>query len=113
MGRRLRARSPSPRAGSSAGHRPTCAASIGASILPTVRRLTFVVWVLALASSARAAEPGNNEEARVHVRQATAAYNLGLYLEAANEYEAAYRQTLDANLLFNIGQAYRLGLSTA
>jgi hypothetical protein len=46
--------------------------------------------------------------ATAHVRKATAAYNLGKYPEAAKEYEAAYEQTLDANLLFNIGQAYRL-----
>jgi hypothetical protein len=46
--------------------------------------------------------------AAIHVRKATAAYNLGKFAEAAKEYEAAYEQTLDPNLLFNIGQAYRL-----
>jgi len=46
--------------------------------------------------------------ATAHVRKATAAYNLGKYTEAAAEYEAAYEQTLDPNLLFNIGQACRL-----
>jgi tetratricopeptide (TPR) repeat protein len=72
-----------------------------------VRKLISIVLVFVLSSSAWAAEPGS-DEAKGHVRQATAAYNLGNYLQAAKEYEAAYYQTLDANLLFNIGQAYRL-----
>lgn len=72
-----------------------------------MRKQISIVLVLVLASTAWAAEPGN-EETKAHVRQAVGAYNLGNYLESAKEYEAAYRQTLDANLLFNIGQAYRL-----
>jgi tetratricopeptide (TPR) repeat protein len=68
--------------------------------------LAFVL-LLAMACPARAADPAI-DEAKAHVRAATAAYNLGHYNEAAGEYEAAYRQTLDPNLLFNIGQSYRL-----
>jgi hypothetical protein len=63
--------------------------------------------LLTMASPARAADPAI-DQAKAHVRAATAAYNLGHYDEAAREYEAAYRQTLDPNLLFNIGQSYRL-----
>jgi len=48
------------------------------------------------------------EQARAHVRKATAAYNLGRYTEAAKQYETAYETTLDPNMLFNIGQAWRL-----
>ena len=48
------------------------------------------------------------EQARAHVRKATAAFNLGHYGEAAREYEAAYEKTLDPNMLFNVGQAWRL-----
>ena len=60
-----------------------------------------------MVSGAEAADQGK-EQAKVHVRKATAAYNLGKYADAAKEYEAAYEQTLDPNLLFNVGQAYRL-----
>lgn len=62
---------------------------------------------LLMVPGVRAAEQPSGV-ATAHVRKATAAYNLGKYPEAAKEYEAAYEQTLDANLLFNIGQAYRL-----
>jgi tetratricopeptide (TPR) repeat protein len=55
----------------------------------------------------RAAEQPS-DVATAHVRKATAAYNLGKYDDAAKEYEAAYEQTLDPNLLFNLGQTYRL-----
>ena len=50
----------------------------------------------------------SQDEAREHYRRGTAAYNLGKYTEAAHEYELAYEATLDAALLFNVGQAYRL-----
>jgi tetratricopeptide (TPR) repeat protein len=63
------------------------------------------LWVLS--STALAAE-SDKEEARAHVRKATATYNLGRYTEAAKEYEAAYELTLDQNLLFNVAQCYRL-----
>jgi tetratricopeptide (TPR) repeat protein len=49
-----------------------------------------------------------SEEARERYRRGTALYNIGKYLEAAREYEAAYEETSDPPLLFNIGQAYRL-----
>jgi tetratricopeptide (TPR) repeat protein len=48
------------------------------------------------------------DAARTKVSEATAAYNLGYYEDAAHHYEEAYRLILDPALLFNIGQAYRL-----
>jgi tetratricopeptide (TPR) repeat protein len=46
--------------------------------------------------------------AREHYRRGTNAFNLGHYLDAVKEYEAAYQQKEDPALLFNIAQAYRL-----
>lgn len=46
--------------------------------------------------------------AREHYRRGTNAFNLGHYLEAVKEYEAAYQLKEDPALLFNIAQAYRL-----
>lgn len=72
-----------------------------------MRSAVSVALILILVSNALAAEPAS-EETKAHVRKGTAAYNLGKYAESAKEYEAAYEQTLDANMLFNIAQAYRL-----
>jgi tetratricopeptide (TPR) repeat protein len=47
--------------------------------------------------------------AREQVKQATTAYNLGHFDEAAQHYEEAYRLVQDPILLFDIGQSYRLG----
>lgn len=66
-----------------------------------------MVLLVAFARPVLAAE-AEVEQARTHVRKATAAYNLGRYTEAAQEYEAAYERSLDPNMLFNIGQAWRL-----
>lgn len=67
----------------------------------------FVLAVaLLLPSSGRSQTP--SEEAKDHYRKGTAAYNLGKYAEAAQEYELSYRATLDPALLFNVAQAYRL-----
>lgn len=67
--------------------------------------------LLFLFSTTVAAQPPG-DEAKARVRKATAEYNLGQYLEAAKDYEAVYLQTLDANLLFNVAQAYRLAGET-
>jgi tetratricopeptide (TPR) repeat protein len=72
-----------------------------------VRALVVALALLVVVPGIRAAEPPK-DVATAHVRKATAAYNLGKYADAAKEYEAAYEQTLDPNLLFNIAQAYRL-----
>jgi tetratricopeptide (TPR) repeat protein len=47
------------------------------------------------------------EQARVHLRRAAAAADLGNYTEAAKEYEAAYIKTSDGNLLAQVGQAWQ------
>lgn len=73
----------------------------------TVRSLIVVFLSLLMVPGVRAAEQPS-DVATAHVRKATAAYNLGKYDDAAKEYEAAYEQTLDPNLLFNLGQTCRL-----
>ena len=62
--------------------------------------------------SANVAANPASDEVKARVRKATAEYNLGQYLEAAKDYEASYLETLDANLLFNVAQAYRLAGET-
>ena len=66
------------------------------------------VAIIALSSVSLAQAP-RTDEAREHNRKGTAAYNLGRYIEAGQEYEKAYELTLDPALLFNVAQAYRLG----
>src|SRR5206468_1367892 len=50
----------------------------------------------------------SSADAREHYRRGTNAFNLGHYLDAVKEYEAAYQSKEDPALLFNIAQAYRL-----
>jgi tetratricopeptide (TPR) repeat protein len=47
-------------------------------------------------------------KAKEHSHLAAQLYDLGKYLEAASEYEAAFRLSDLPGFLFNIGQAYRL-----
>src|ERR1700761_5756370 len=76
------------------------------------RRNVLSLVVLALlpltASTARA----DVAAAREHFRKGKVLFDLQRYLEAAKEYEAAYEAKDDPALLFNIGQAYRLGGET-
>ncbi len=60
-----------------------------------------------LVRPALAAEEDEAEQARVHLRRAAAATDLGNYTEAAKEYEAAYIRTSDGNLLAQVGQAWQ------
>jgi tetratricopeptide (TPR) repeat protein len=83
----------STRGRQSSDHRLRCA-----------RAVTLIVLLISL--HVRAQDP--NSEAKEHYRQGTAAYNLGRYRDAAQEYERAYELTLDPALLFNVAQAYRL-----
>jgi hypothetical protein len=48
-------------------------------------------------------------EAREHFRKGSRAFDLGAYEEAIQEYGAAYRIIDDPALLYNLGQANRLG----
>jgi hypothetical protein len=71
----------------------------------------FMVAGIALAWSmvALAAAPtAQEEEARKHFDEGTAAYNLGEFVRAAGEYRAAYKLVHDPAMLYNVGQAYRL-----
>jgi tetratricopeptide (TPR) repeat protein len=76
-----------------------------------MRSLALFALLFFLSANVRAANPPS-DEVKAQVRKATGEYNLGQYLDAARDYEAAYLQTLDANLLFNVAQAYRLAGET-
>ena len=52
-------------------------------------------------------DDSEREAARVATKQATAAFNLGHYDEAAALYEEAYKHVPDPILLYDIGQSYR------
>jgi tetratricopeptide (TPR) repeat protein len=76
-----------------------------------MRSLASFTLLFFLSANVWAANPPS-EEVKAQVRKATGEYNLGQYLEAAKDYEAAYLQTLDVNLLFNVAQSYRLAGET-
>jgi tetratricopeptide (TPR) repeat protein len=75
-----------------------------------MRRKSYasILLILFLATPALADDIG---EARAHYQKGGKLYDLGKYLDAAKEYEAAYQIKDDPVLLFNIGQAYRLARS--
>jgi tetratricopeptide (TPR) repeat protein len=56
----------------------------------------------------RPAAADDRAAAREHYQKGTAAFDLGAYEEAINEYGAAYRLKNDPALLYNLGQAHRL-----
>lgn len=68
--------------------------------------LLLVALVLAAAGTARA---DGRQDARHHYEQATAAFGLGHFLEAAEHYQAAFSLRPDPALLYDAAQAYRLG----
>jgi tetratricopeptide (TPR) repeat protein len=74
----------------------------------TMRLSLAIALLLSLSSMARA-DADALAEAKERFHRGTQLYDLGKYLEAASEYEAAFRLTERSGLLFNIGQAYRLG----
>ena len=51
--------------------------------------------------------PWDETAAKLHYEKGTAAYALGDFVEAAREYEAAFRLKVDPALLFNAAQANR------
>jgi len=63
--------------------------------------------VLALAGRAGAAEEKKTEARRLY-DEATAAFGVGNYAEAAEKYEASFKLHPDAALLYNAAQAYRM-----
>jgi hypothetical protein len=52
-------------------------------------------------------DDSDREAARTATKQASAAYNLGHYDEAASLYEEAYKHVPDPILLYDLGQSYR------
>lgn len=62
---------------------------------------------LALAGAAGAAEEKKTEARRLY-DEATAAFGVGNYAEAAEKYEASFKMHPDAALLYNAAQAYRM-----
>jgi tetratricopeptide (TPR) repeat protein len=63
----------------------------------------------ALAGSAWAQTSSNRStQAKEHYRVGTQLFDLGKYVEAAKEYEESFRLSDSAELLYNIGQAYRM-----
>jgi tetratricopeptide (TPR) repeat protein len=74
----------------------------------TTLSMIFVIALLAVRMAwAGATENRDREAARIAAKQATAAYNLGQYDEAASLYEEAYRRVPDPIFLYDIGQSYR------
>ena len=69
----------------------------------------MVVAVVVGALGGDAAGADETGSAKAHYARGTKLYDLGRYAEAAKEYEATYELKDDPALLFNIGQAYRLG----
>jgi tetratricopeptide (TPR) repeat protein len=69
--------------------------------------LLIAAVVLALARSAGAAEEKTSEARRLY-SEATAAFGVGNYAEAADKYEASFKLHPDAALLYNAAQAYRM-----
>jgi tetratricopeptide (TPR) repeat protein len=67
-----------------------------------------IFLVVGRAASAETKEDRDREVAREATRQATAAFNLGQYDEAATLYEKAYKLVSDPILLYDLGQTYRL-----
>src|SRR5262245_49390539 len=74
-----------------------------------LHRQTVALLLGLTAVVARADETTELSSAREHYRMAAKLYDLGRYLEAAKEYEAAYLAKEDTAFLFNMAQAYRLG----
>jgi len=69
--------------------------------------LVLVALLAAPTAWAGPSEDADREAARTATKQATAAYNLGHYDEAASLYEEAYTRVPDPILLYDLGQSYR------
>src|SRR4051812_43667006 len=68
-----------------------------------------VLGVLAATPSlAQAQTEAQKQEAKDHYAKGRRLYDVGKYMEAIDEYQKVYFLTDDPNMLFNIGQCYRL-----
>lgn len=71
--------------------------------------ISLLAVLCGFALPARAeSEAQKKQAAKQHYEIATRFFDLGKYGEAIGEYEAAYLIVPDPNVLYNIGQAYRL-----
>jgi len=75
---------------------------------PWTRTAGLLLVALGLAAAGTARADGR-QDARHHYEQATAAFGLGHFLEAADHYQAAFSLRPDPALLYDAAQAYRLG----
>ncbi len=73
----------------------------------TIASITCVLVAIAFATPAFADQ--TSDEARKHFEAGTAAFNLGEFKTAVDEYKAAYKLRSDPVFLYNIAQAYRMG----
>src|SRR5882672_9698113 len=73
----------------------------------TVRKLSFLVWLMAAAAVAGAAPSASLEKARQHFKAGESLFRSGDYEKAIAEYQAAYAIAPRPLLLYNIGAAYR------
>jgi len=71
-------------------------------------KASIVVLLVCVGLGSQAAADQASEEARHHFQAGTAAFNLGEFKAAADEYKAAYKLRPDPVFLYNIGQAYRM-----
>jgi tetratricopeptide (TPR) repeat protein len=71
-----------------------------------MRSIAVVIAMALLSAPVRADDPNS---ARAHYQRGTTLFDLGKYIEAAHEYEEAFAAKNEPALLFNMGQAYRLG----
>jgi hypothetical protein len=71
-------------------------------------RLIGVVALATLLAASPLARASTEDEARVYLDKATAAYALNKYAAAAENFEKAFELKPDPALLYNAAQAYRL-----
>ena len=67
-----------------------------------------IIVAAVLVAQAPAWAAGSSKDARRIYEEATAAFGLGRYAEAAEKYEAAFSLRPDPALLYNAAQSYRL-----
>jgi len=73
-----------------------------------MRFLKILAWAVLMAPSVPVYGGAKETAARAAYEEATTAYNLAHFEEAAQQYEAAYKLVHDPNMLFNIAQSFRL-----
>lgn len=72
------------------------------------RTIASLVLVVAIGLAATAAADSASDEARKRFEAGTAAFNLGEFKIAIDEYKAAYKLRRDPVFLYNIAQSYRM-----